>query len=109
VDVASTAKHVAQSQGDEFVCRQAAGLLALKQDGRQLVLGAGDVTLLNPLLPYSARFSAGSKLLVAKVPRRELAARIGKTREMIAIAPEAVRGRTSLDVVLPGDAARCRR
>jgi AraC-like DNA-binding protein len=87
MDVARTAKHVAQSQGDElFVCRQAAGLLALEQDGRQLVLGAGDVILLDPLLPYGARFSAGSKLLVVKVPRRELAARIGKTREMIAIA-----------------------
>jgi hypothetical protein len=49
-------------------------------------LGAGDVTLLDPLLPYSAKFSAGSKLLVVKVPRRALAARIGTTREMIAIA-----------------------
>ncbi len=87
MSVARTAKHIAQSQGDElFVCRQAAGLLALEQDGRQLVLGAGDVTLLDPLLPYSAEFSAGSKLLVIKVPRRELAARIGKTREMVAIS-----------------------
>jgi AraC family transcriptional activator of tynA and feaB len=87
MNVARTAKHIAQSQGDElFVCRQAAGLLALEQDGRQLVLGAGDVTLLDPLLPYGARFSGGSKLLVVKVPRRELAARIGKIREMIAIA-----------------------
>ena len=111
MDVARTAKHVAQSQGDElFVCRQAAGLLALEQDGRQLVLGAGDVTLLDPLLPYSARFAAGSKLLVVKVPRRELAARIGKTREMIAIAlkPSEAghRWTSSFLAMLPGVAGR---
>jgi AraC-like protein len=52
MDVARTAKHVAQSQGDElFVCRQAAGLLALEQDGRQLVLGAGDALVGSRPLP----------------------------------------------------------
>jgi AraC family transcriptional activator of tynA and feaB len=111
MNVTRTAKHVAQSQADElFVCRQAAGLLALEQDGRQLVLGAGDVTLLDPLLPYCAKFSAGSKLLVVKVPRRELAARIGKIREMIAIAlrPSEVghRWTSSFLAMLPGVAGR---
>ena len=111
MDVARTVKHVAQSQGDElFVCRQAAGLLALEQDGRQLVLGAGDVTLLDPLLPYSARFAAGSKLLVVKVPRRALAARIGKTREMIAIvlkpSEAGHRWTSSFLAMLPGVAGR---
>ena len=111
MNVARTVKHVAQSPGDElFICRQAAGLLALEQDGRQLVLGAGDVTLLDPLLPYSAKFSAGSKLLVVKVPRRALAARIGKTREMIAIAlkPSEAghRWTSSFLAMLPGVAGR---
>ena len=48
MDVARTVKHITQSQSDElFICRQAAGLLALEQDDRQLVLGLGDVTLLD--------------------------------------------------------------
>jgi AraC-like DNA-binding protein len=111
MDVARTAKHIAQSQGDElFVCRQATGLLALEQDGRQLVLGAGDITLLDPLLPYSAGFSAGSKLLVVRVPRRALAARIGKTREMLAIAlkPSETghRWTSSFMAMLPGVAGK---
>jgi AraC family transcriptional activator of tynA and feaB len=74
----------AQSPGDElFVCRQVAGALALEQDCRQIVLEVGDVALLDPLLPYTARFSSGSKLLVLKVPRRALEARIGNTRGMV--------------------------
>ena len=87
MDVSRTLKHVAQSQSDDlFVCRQAAGLLALEQDGRQLVLGGGDVTLLDPNLPYAARFSAASKLLVVKVKRDALEARVGRIRDLIAIA-----------------------
>jgi hypothetical protein len=68
MDVARSMKHVADSQSDELlVCRQVYGLLALRQDGRELTLGAGDVALLDPHLPYDAVFSTDSKLLVAKV------------------------------------------
>ena len=87
MDVSRTVKHVAQSPGDElFIRRQTAGLLTLEQDGRQLALGVGDVTLLNPNLPYAARFSAASKLLVVKVTRDALEARVGRIRDLIAIA-----------------------
>jgi AraC family transcriptional activator of tynA and feaB len=67
-----------------FVCRQMVGKLALEQNSREVVLEGGDITLLDPLLPYSGRFFSGSKLLVLKIPRRRLEARIGKTRQMIA-------------------------
>ncbi len=87
MDVSRTVKHVAQSESDElFICRQTAGTLALEQDGRQLVLGVGDVTLLDPNLPYAARFAAGSKLLVVKVTRDALEARVGRIRDLTAIA-----------------------
>ncbi|WP_171947798.1 hypothetical protein [Bradyrhizobium erythrophlei] len=87
MDVSRTTKHVAHSQSDDlFICRQAAGLLALEQDGRQLVLGVGDVTLLDPNLPYAARFSAASKLLVVKVTRGALEARVGRIRDLTANA-----------------------
>ena len=111
MDVARTAKHITQSQSDElFICRQAAGLLELEQNDRQLVLGVGDVTLLDPLLPYIARFSAASKLLVVKVPRRALAARVGRTRELTAISlkpskPE-IRWTSSFLAMLPGVSGR---
>jgi AraC-like DNA-binding protein len=85
MDVARTIQHVAQSEGDDlFVCRQVAGALALEQDSRQVILEPSDITLLDPLVPYIAKFPAESKLLVLKVPRRALEARVGKTRELVA-------------------------
>jgi AraC family transcriptional regulator, positive regulator of tynA and feaB len=66
-----------------FVCRQMAGTFAMEQNGREVYLQAGDITLADPLLPYTGRFYAGSKLLVLKTPRRLLEARIGETRQMI--------------------------
>jgi hypothetical protein len=47
-----------------FVCRQVAGELAIEQIGREVFLESGDITLLDPLVPYTGRFFSGSKLLV---------------------------------------------
>jgi AraC family transcriptional activator of tynA and feaB len=51
-----------------FVCRQVAGELAIEQVGREVFLESGDITLLDPLVPYTGRFFSGSKLLVLKIP-----------------------------------------
>lgn len=83
MEVVHAAQHITHATANEiFVCRQLAGVLALEQNGRDVRLEMGDITLLDPLLPYVGKFSAGSKLLVLKVPRRALEARVGKTREM---------------------------
>jgi AraC family transcriptional activator of tynA and feaB len=64
------------------------------------------VTLVDPLLPYFARFSDASKLLVLKVPRPDLRARLGQTREMVAIPISACEPRfsstSSFVAMLPG-------
>lgn len=76
--VEHTKFHAARSNDNEiFVCRQAAGTLGLEQGGHDVILGPGDVALLDPRLPYAGKFTAGSRLLVFKVPRRALKARIG--------------------------------
>jgi AraC-like DNA-binding protein len=67
-----------------FVCRQMAGEVVLEQSSREVALEAGDITVLDPLLPYAGSFFSGSKLLVLKIPRRLLEARTGKMRQMIA-------------------------
>lgn len=83
--VSHTRRQAAQAPGDElFVCRQLAGTLLLEQGGPEVTLSSGDMALLDPRLPYSARFSSGSSLLVVKVPRRRLEARVGRTGSMIA-------------------------
>jgi AraC family transcriptional regulator, positive regulator of tynA and feaB len=83
--ISHTMRHAASSDADElFICRQGAGKLALEQSSRKVVLEAGDVTLLDPRLPYTGRFSPGSKLFVLKVPRGALEAKVGRTREITA-------------------------
>ncbi|MBK3800709.1 helix-turn-helix domain-containing protein [Azospirillum brasilense] len=95
--IAHTAHHAAHANADElFVCRQVAGRLALEQDSREVVLQAGDITLLDPRLPYTGRFSKGSKLLVLKIARSMLEARVGKAREMVARPITLLEGENSL-------------
>jgi AraC family transcriptional activator of tynA and feaB len=82
--VSRTQHQVARATSDElFVCRQMSGLLALEQNGREIEIEAGDVTLIDPLIPYRGKFSRGSNLLALKVPRRALEARVGGVRDMV--------------------------
>jgi AraC family transcriptional activator of tynA and feaB len=82
--ISRTPRQIARARNDDlFVCRQISGFLALEQNGREIALEAGDVTLLDPLMPYRGKFSSGSNMLVLKVPRRALEARVGGTREMV--------------------------
>ena len=84
LQVVRTARHIAQARTDDlFVIRQVAGRLTLEQQDREVALKPGHMTLLDPMLPYRGRFSPGSRLLVLKLQRRELEARIGKAGEMV--------------------------
>jgi AraC-like DNA-binding protein len=95
--VSHTARHASHAAGDHlFICRQIAGELSLEQDTHQVLLRPGDLTLIDPMLPYEGKFFRGSKLLVVKVPRRELEARLGKTREMIACSIKPIGAEDSL-------------
>jgi AraC family transcriptional regulator, positive regulator of tynA and feaB len=66
--------------------------------------------LLEPRLPYDARFSRNSKTLLIKVPRLELRARIGRNRELIGrrVTPELADDDLALSVAakLPSLAGR---
>ncbi len=102
--VEHTAGHAAQVTGDDvFLCRQMSGRLRLEQEAREVLLQPGDITLLDPLLPYSGTFSNQSDLLVIKLPRRELEARVGQCRQMVAchIKPQdAITGLASSHLAL---------
>jgi len=89
--ISRTADHIARANTDDlFLCRQIAGTLALEQEGREVVLEAGDLTLIDPMLPYSGTFPSGSDLLILKLPRRDLEARIGKVRPTVARAMKSL-------------------
>ncbi|MGA2997340.1 helix-turn-helix domain-containing protein [Bradyrhizobium sp.] len=111
MQVSHTARHIAHVKSDHlFVCRQIAGRVLFEQDTREIALEAGDVALLDPLLPYEGSFSADSETLVLKVPRRELEARVGKTRDMVARSIKPVRTEdrlmSSLSAMLPSLAGK---
>jgi AraC-like DNA-binding protein len=85
MDVTHSAKNLSHAEDDDlFFCRQLSGLISLEQDGRQALLNAADLMLLDPLLPYQANFSSHSRMLVLKIARKVLEARVGNTRDMIA-------------------------
>jgi AraC family transcriptional regulator, positive regulator of tynA and feaB len=82
--VSHTRDHCTRMQSDEvFVCRLISGQLVLEQAGREVDMKAGDMTLLDPLLPYEGKFSAGVELLVLKAPRRSMEARVGRITDMV--------------------------
>lgn len=76
-------RHVALAQDQFLVCKQLTGSLHMEYNGRDTRLQPGDMTLLDPYLPYSGNFSADSSLLVLKVPRRSIIARMGPTADIM--------------------------
>jgi AraC family transcriptional regulator, positive regulator of tynA and feaB len=95
-----TVRHVGDANADQLlVRRQIAGMFVVEQDGREAVLEAGDITLLDPRRPMRGKYLSGSRQLVLMVPRRQLEARIGDVRQAIArsIKPsQAEHGLTSV-------------
>jgi AraC family transcriptional regulator, positive regulator of tynA and feaB len=82
--VSHTLAHVERTRPDTvFLCYQMSGSIFIVQNAREVNLEAGSLTLLEPRLPYDARFSRNSKTLLIKVPRLELRARVGRNRELI--------------------------
>jgi hypothetical protein len=78
----TTTSHIRKTLSDNlFLCVHLAGKLVLEQDARHVTLKDGDMTLIDPLLPYSANYMGHPKRLVLKkIPRRSLEARVGNIR-----------------------------
>ena len=88
--------HIArQDTSDLFMCRQSRGTVTLEQN-HEALLQPGDMVLLDPRLPFSARFSSGSRFLIAMVPRKELEARIGNAGNMVSRALSPLKGVNAL-------------
>jgi AraC family transcriptional activator of tynA and feaB len=83
-------RHFDANAGELLLVRQIAGNLTLEQNAHRVGLEPGHMTLIEPQMIYSARFTNLSRLLVVKFPRRSLAARVGRTDAFIArpLAPQ---------------------
>ena len=87
MSISHTERHIAsRDAGELFVCQQVEGVLAVEQDGREVKLQPGDITILDPSWPYAGQFLVHSKLLVLKTPRHLLEMRAGKLRQLTACA-----------------------
>lgn len=76
-------QHVSAADPEEFfICCQSGGGLLVEQNMREAQLERGDMTFLDPRLPYSGRFTGASRMLLLKVPRRSLEIRIGSVSGM---------------------------
>ncbi|TWA95876.1 helix-turn-helix domain-containing protein [Bradyrhizobium stylosanthis] len=101
MQVSHTLAHSDRARPDQlFVCYQVSGSVFIAQNAREVTLSAGNLTLIDPLLPYDCRFLDGSKTLVVKVPRLELRARLGRNRELVARIVRPVRVDDSLTLTL---------
>jgi hypothetical protein len=69
--------------------------LQVEQEARECLLTPGSMMLLDPRLPYKGAFSGGSELLVWKLPRRELEARLGLTRDLVGSRLMPAEGRST--------------
>jgi AraC-like DNA-binding protein len=93
MQVAHTLAHVERTRPDTvFLCYQLSGRILIVQNAREVNLEAGTLMLIEPLLPYDATFSPGSRTLLIKVPRGELRARVGRSRELTGRRVTAERG-----------------
>jgi AraC family transcriptional regulator, positive regulator of tynA and feaB len=87
-----TQQHAARAHDQYLICRQLSGSLRVEHNGRDATLEPGDMTLLDPYLPYVGSFSVDSRLLVLKVPRRGITARIGLATDIMARPVRATPG-----------------
>ncbi|MGY8676609.1 helix-turn-helix domain-containing protein [Bradyrhizobium sp. UFLA05-153] len=102
MQISHAAKHISRTKSDYlFVCRQISGKVKLEQCSREVVLEQGCVTLLDPLLPYAGKFAQDCKMLVVKAPRRELEARLGRVRDVVAcsVRPRRAQDRLTSSVM----------
>jgi len=90
------AHHIGATADELIFVRQMSGRMQIKQGDRAVTLGPGDMTLVEPRRPYSARLAPDTSILVTKFPRRNLIERVGRIDRFLTRALIAECGQTGL-------------
>ena len=106
--VSRTRAHCSKQEDDAlFLCQQLEGRLEIQQAGRETRLGKGEMVLLDPALPYSGAFCSSSELLVLKLPRQALRARLGETSGLLGLPTRAAEVEHGLTAALLSTLPEC--
>ena len=90
-------KHHLDETTDELILvRQTRGQMVIQQGDRTVSLDPGEMTLVEPRVPYHARLGLGTGVLVTKFPRRNLIERVGRIDRFVARKLTAEFGETGL-------------
>jgi AraC-like DNA-binding protein len=90
-------KHHLDETADELILvRQTRGQMEIQQGDRTVSLDPGEMTLVEPRVPYHARLGAGTSVLVTKFPRRNMIERVGRIDRFVARKLTAEFGQTGL-------------
>lgn len=87
------------SDSDCFFCVQLEGHVIWRQDGRDEMSRPGDLVLMDPRRPYELIYCDAGRLLILKVPRRQIEQRIGPTIGLTAVP---VRGDDGIGALMSG-------
>jgi AraC-like DNA-binding protein len=63
---------------DVLLCRQVSGSMRMHQDGRDAVSRPGDLCILDPRRQFDLDASTNTQILIFKIPRPEMQARLGE-------------------------------
>jgi len=90
-------KHHLDETADELILvRQTRGQMVIQQGDRTVSLDPGEMTLVEPRVPYNARLGPGTSVLVTKFPRRNLLERVGRIDRFVARKLTTECGQTGL-------------
>jgi len=88
--------HLDETTDELILVRQTRGHMVIQQGDRTVSLDPGEMTLVEPRVPYHARLGPGTSLLVTKFPRRNLIERVGRFDRFVAHKLTAEFGQTGL-------------
>lgn len=77
-----TSRQLAQSKNSVFICAQISGSTRISQNGRDVVLKAGDLTLVDNAAASTFECSTGCKKFMLEIERRNCEARLGRIGQL---------------------------
>jgi AraC-like DNA-binding protein len=91
--IARAARHISRSQAQHyFLHTQLAGRLRVEQDGREALLGVGDLCMTDSAQPYSLEYADPCSTLVLVIPPHEIRQRLPNVDDVLGVKLSGEKG-----------------